>query len=100
VAPHPILPATPQIWSLSDDMTGRRQFDSIADLRREWHRIQDELEKTISHANKLLEQYDNLQDDLVHLERAIDETKEEFGITEKTITAPESDEIDKLLEDL
>ena len=76
-----------------------KQYETVADLRAEWWRIRGELEKTVSHAKMLLEQYDSIQDDLINIEKAIDETKEELNLTEEQIITPD-DVIDDLMKDL
>jgi len=76
-----------------------KQYETVAELRAEWWRIRSELEKTVSHAKMLLEQYDSIQDDLIDIEKAIDQTKEELNLTEEQVVTPD-DTIDQFLEDL
>lgn len=78
----------------------RETYETIDDLRQGWRSLRERLENTKSHIERMLREYGTLEDEINELEKVLIKAQEEAGISQKQITAPESDEIDKLLEDL
>lgn len=75
-------------------------YETTEDLREGWQRLRERLEQTRSHIDRMLREYGTLEDEINTLEKALIQAQEDSGLTQKQIIAPESDEIDKLLEDL